>query len=182
MAGQRRRLAANAFHHVAVAAEGVDVVVEQLEAGPVEVRASQRSAMAMPTLLPMPWPSGPVVVSTPLVMAVFGMAGAAAVELAEALDVVQRHGQLAQRLVFGVDGLHAGQMQQRIEQHRGVAAGEHEAVAVGPDAARPGSKRRNSLPERIGHRAPGPWACPGWPVLAACTASMDSVRMVLMES
>ena len=74
----------------------------------------------MPTALAMPWPSGPVVVSMPGAMAVLGVAGGAAAELAEALQLVERH--------VGV----AGQMQQRIEQHRAVAGRQHEAVAVGP--------------------------------------------------
>ena len=49
----------------------------------------------MPTLLPMPWPKGPVVVSTPLVLPILRMARAAAVQLAEAADIVQRDGRLA---------------------------------------------------------------------------------------
>ena len=48
------------------------------------------------------------------------MAGRDRAELAEALDLLDRH-----RLV-------AEQMQQRVEQHRAVAGREHEAVAVGP--------------------------------------------------
>jgi hypothetical protein len=39
------------------------------------VAASQRSAIAMPTLLPIPWPSGPVVTSTPGVSPYFGCPG-----------------------------------------------------------------------------------------------------------
>ena len=42
-----------------------------------------RSAIAMPTALAMPWPSGPVVVSMPGSVAIFGMAGAGAADLAE---------------------------------------------------------------------------------------------------
>ena len=53
-------------------------------------------------------------------MAVFGMAGGLAAELAEVLQLIERH--------VGI----AGQMQQRIEQHRAVAGREDEAVAVGP--------------------------------------------------
>ena len=52
--------------------------------------------MAMPTLVATPWPSGPVVVSTPRGQAVFGMAGSLAVELAKFFDVVERERQLAQ--------------------------------------------------------------------------------------
>ena len=54
MAGQRRRLRADAFHHVAVAANRIDVVVEDLEAWLVVTAASHFRAIAMPTLLAMP--------------------------------------------------------------------------------------------------------------------------------
>ncbi len=56
----------------------------------------------------------------PGVMTVFRMAGGDRAELAEALDLVDRH-----RLV-------AGEIKQRVDQHRAVAGREHEAVAVGP--------------------------------------------------
>src|SRR4051794_5157511 len=65
--------------------------------------------------------------------AVFGMPGAAAVELAETLDRFQRHGWLAERLILLADRLHSGQVQKGVEQHRGVAGREHEAIAIGPD-------------------------------------------------
>ena len=51
---------------------------------------------------------------------VLGMARGQAAELAELLELIQRHAGIA------------GQIQQRIEQHRAVAGREHEAVAVGP--------------------------------------------------
>ena len=37
VAGERSGFAGNSFHHVAIAADGVDVVIEQLEPGLVEV-------------------------------------------------------------------------------------------------------------------------------------------------
>ena len=79
-----------------------------------------RSAIAMPTALARPWPSGPVVVSMPGVMKFSGWPGRHRAELAEFLDLVERH-----RLV-------AEQMQQRVDQHRAVAGRQHEAVAVRP--------------------------------------------------
>ena len=53
-------------------------------------------------------------------MAVFGVAGGLRAELAEILDLVDRH------------VLVAGEIEQRIEQHRAVAGRQDEAVAVGP--------------------------------------------------
>jgi hypothetical protein len=53
-------------------------------------------------------------------MAVFGVAGGVGTPLPEVLDLLHRH------------GLEAGQVQQGIDQHRPMAGGEHEAVAVGP--------------------------------------------------
>src|SRR6185312_9309025 len=84
-------------------------------------------------------------------VAVLRMAGADAVELAEALDVVEADGGDAERLAVPVDALYAGQVQHRIEQHAGVARREDEAVAVRPAgigrvvAPEPG-------PERVGDR------------------------------
>lgn len=57
-------------------------------------------------------------------MAVFRMAGRACSPLAEAA-------QLGDRLI-----LVAGEMQQAVEQHRGMAVGQYEAVAVGPVGCR----------------------------------------------
>ena len=89
MAGQRRGFLANAFHHVAVAAEGVNVVVENLEAGPVVVGrqpiGGNRHAHAVSDALTERAGRG-FDAGSP---AVFGMAGSLAVELAELLDVVE---------------------------------------------------------------------------------------------
>ena len=82
--------------------------------------ASRRSAIAMPTALPRPWPERAGGRLDAARMAALGMAGGAAAELAEALDLVDRH--------VGI----AGQVQQRVEQHRAVPGRQHEAVAVGP--------------------------------------------------
>ena len=53
-------------------------------------------------------------------VAVLGVARGLRAELAEVLDLVDRHVRVA------------GQVQQPVEQHRAVAGREHEAVAVGP--------------------------------------------------
>jgi len=53
-------------------------------------------------------------------MAVLGVAGGDRAQLAEALDLADGH-----RLV-------AEEMKERIEHHRAMAGGQHEAVAVGP--------------------------------------------------
>ncbi len=77
------------------------------------------SAIASPTALPMPWPSGPVVTSMPGRVAAFGVAGGLRAPLAELLEVLE--GEAV-----------PGQVQHRVQQHRRVTAGEHEPVAVGP--------------------------------------------------
>jgi hypothetical protein len=55
--------------------------------------ASQRSAMAMPTLLAHPWPRGPVVVSTPVVMRYSGWPGV--------LELICRNCLMSSRLMAG---------------------------------------------------------------------------------
>jgi hypothetical protein len=61
------------------------------------------------------------------------VAGTLAVELPEALDILQRHRQLAERFVLGVDRADSGQVEHRVEQHRRMAGRQHESVAIGPD-------------------------------------------------
>ena len=78
-AGERGRLAADALLQVAVGGERPDGVVEQATrpraASGSNRPRSRRAAMAMPTALPTPWPSGPVVVSTPGVWLTSGWPG-----------------------------------------------------------------------------------------------------------
>ena len=79
-----------------------------------------RSASAKPTLLASPWPSGPVVVSMP---AAWPYSGWPAV----------REPTWRKCLIWSsVDVRIAGEIEQRIEQHRAVAGRQDEAVAVGP--------------------------------------------------
>ena len=133
MAGQRRRLRADAFHQAAVAADRIDVVVEDVEARLVVAAGepflgdghadaggdalAQRAGRGLDARDPM----------------VFRMPRRLAVELAKVADVVERDRRLAQPLVIGVHRLRLRQMQHRPEQHRGMAVGEHEPIAVGPD-------------------------------------------------
>ena len=116
MPGERDRLVRNAFHQVAVGAEHIGVVVDDVAELRREVALGDRHAdrVAEPLaeragggldagrleILRMPW--------------------CVRAELAEVLDLIDRH-----RLV-------AEEIEHRIEQHRAVAGREHEAVAVRP--------------------------------------------------
>ena len=64
------------------------------------------------------------------------MTGTFAPELPKLLDVVERDSGLAEPLVFSIHRFHAAEMQHRVEQHRSVAVGQHEAIAIGPDRIR----------------------------------------------
>ena len=117
MAGERGRLVADPFHQVAIAGDDVSVVIDDLiaELGrqhPLGERHADRIADPLPERPGRGLDAGRV---PPL-----RMPGGAAAELPEALELVERH--------VGV----AGQVQQRIEQHRAVPGGQHEAVAVRP--------------------------------------------------
>ena len=130
--GQRGGLGADALHQAAVAAQRVDVVVEQLVAGPVERGGlpqpgdghadaggdpgAQRAGGALHA-------GGP---------AVLGVAGALGVQLPEPAQVLQRDGGLADDLVVGVDRLDPGQVQHRVQQRRGVPDRKHEPIPIGP--------------------------------------------------
>ena len=118
-AGQRAGFVRNAFHQAAVAEEHVGVVIDDVEAVAVELggehllgqRHAHRVGQALAERSGGRFHAGRVTV--------FGVPRCLAVQLAELLDVVDRQ-------------VVAGQVQQRVKQHRPVAVRQHEPVAVGP--------------------------------------------------
>ena len=95
----------------------------------------------MPTAVARPWPSGPAVVSTPRAWPYSGWPAVLEPSWRKRLISLDRHVRIA------------GQIEQRIEQHRAVAGRQHEAVAVGP--ARVGGIEFEELREQhrrdVGH-------------------------------
>ena len=180
MPGQRGRLAADALHQVAVAAKGVDVEIEQLEARPVvsggQPAGGDGHAHAVADALAQRPGGGFHAAGVP----VLGMAGAAAVQLAELADRLQRHGRLVGGPAVGVQLLHARQVQHGVEQHRGMAAGEDEAVAVGP-AGLGRVVAEHLVPQHVGRRGQGHRRA-GMSAVGRLTASIERVRIVLIAS
>jgi hypothetical protein len=118
-AGKRAGLVGDALHQAAVAEEGVGAMVDDLVAVTVVLRGEhllgQRHADGIADAL-AERPGGGLDAGG---VAVLGVTGGLRVPLAERLEVV--------------DGdVVAGQVQQRVDQHRAVAVGEHEAIAVRP--------------------------------------------------
>ena len=68
----------------------------------------------------------------PCAEVVFGVTGANAVELAEALDVIDGNRRLGGRLTVFVELLDSGQMDDAVKKHGSMAGGEHEPVAIPP--------------------------------------------------
>ena len=117
MARERDRLLADALHEVAVGGEHESAVVDDAVAEfRREMAFGHRHADRVGEALPER-PGGGLDAGH---VAMLGVAGRDRAELAEAPDLVDRH-----RLV-------AEEMKQRIEHHRAMAGGQHEAVAVGP--------------------------------------------------
>ncbi len=117
MAGEGDRLVADAFHQAAVAGDHIGAMVDQRGAEPCRQQAfGERHADGIAETLA----KRPGRRFDAFRMAIFGMTGGAAAELAEALQLVERH--------IGI----AGEMKQPVEQHRAVAGRQHEAIAVRP--------------------------------------------------
>src|SRR5487761_2768788 len=96
----------------------------------------------MPTLVAKPWPSGPVVASTPEVMRYSGWPG-------QRLPAWRKCSMSSGVTVHLGAAADAGEVDQRIEQHGGMAGGQHEAVAVHP--FRSGRVvAQITLPQRVG--------------------------------
>ena len=151
VAGERGRLARDAFHHAAVAGERVNVVAEQIVAGTVEggCHPLRRDRHPDARRHSLPQRTGRGLDSRS--PSVLRMAWTTAVELTEMLDVVERDRQPTQRFVLRIDRLDAGQMQHRIEQHRGMPRREDEAIAIGPDRI-VGIEIEVTLPQRVDDR------------------------------
>ena len=115
----------------------INVVVEHLEAGLIEVlrqpALGDRHADAHSAALTQ----GPGRRLDARGTMIFRVARTFAVQLPEALDVVESDCEFAGVAMLGIGLFDAGEMQHRIEQHRGVSVGQHEAVAVRPRSDRP---------------------------------------------
>jgi hypothetical protein len=96
--------------------------------------------------------------------AVLGMARASCCAAGEALQVVERQ-------------VEAGEVQQRVEQHRAVPGREHEAVAPAPGGSC--ADQRSQRVQSTAATSAMPIGMPGWPELAFCTASIARPRIVL---
>ncbi len=118
--GQRAGFMADALHQAAVAGEDVGVVIQQREAVTVEGRGQQAlgDGEADRHAEPLTQRTGGALDAVRVL--VLRVAGRLAVQLAEVLDLVQRH--------VGI----AAQVQDRVQQHRTMPVGENEAIAVEP--------------------------------------------------
>ena len=159
----------DALHQAAVAEEDVGVMIDDLVARPVELRApAVFSASAMPTALARPWPSGPVVVSTPGAMPCSGWPARLRAELAEVAAAPRSAG----RSRSGAAASRAASSRGRWTARSGRGR---------PSAGFAGLCCRKSLHSTSAMSAM-PIGMPGWPELARCTASMLSARMALASS
>ncbi len=151
MPGERRCLARYALHHIAIAADDINVVVEQRKARPIELprepAPGKRHADAVAAALPERTGRG----LDARREVIFGMAGTLAAKLAKPFDVVERNRGLARPLVVRVDGLDAGEMEHGVKQHRGMAVGQHKTIAIRPNRI-VGIEPQEVLPDRVDHR------------------------------
>ena len=117
MARQPDRLMADAFFQVAIGGDDIGLVIDQFAAeARLEMAFGHRHADGVAEALAQRAGGGLDAGG----VAIFGMAGGAAADAAEVLQLIQRH--------LGI----AGEMQQGIKHHRAMPGRKHEAVAVGP--------------------------------------------------
>ena len=161
VAGDRGGFVGDALHQAAVAGDRVDVEVEELEpavvAGALPLGGDRHPDRGGDALAERAGgrldPGGP---------AVLGVAGSARVELAEALDVLERDGGVADDLVVGIDRLarRPGGAASRAASRRG-----RRRARSGRGRARSGRPGRSAGSAARACRRPGPApsACPGGP-------------------
>ncbi len=149
MAGHGGGFGGDALHHVAVAAQDEDVMVEQLGVGLVVARRQPALGQRHPDRITAALPERTRRRLDARRHPVFRVARRLGGQLAKLFDVVQRDGRLTSLLAMRVDFLDARQMQDRIEQHRTMADRQHEPIAVRP-VRRGGVVAHELGPERIG--------------------------------
>ena len=154
MPGERCRFSGNAFHHVAVAADGIYVVIEQLVARFIEVRRlpalRNRHAHGVADALTQ-WPGGGFHSGGP---AIFGMSWTFAFELAKAPDVIEFDREFTQSFIIRVHRLHSREVQQGIKEHGGMAVRKDKTVAIGPNRIFR-IKAQQALPQSVSHGREG---------------------------
>ena len=151
MPGERCCFRTHALHHAAVAAHRINVVAEDLEAGPIvavgEPCFGDRHANAGGDALP----ERPSCCLHPRNQMVLGVSRSLAPEMAEVANIVERNRGLAEPLVVGVHGAGAGEVEHRPQQHRSMAVGEHEAITVGPNRILR-IEAHHAVPQRVDER------------------------------
>ncbi len=138
MAGERGRFLADAFHQVAVAADAVREVVDDCLIVPVVDGAQMRFGDRHPERIADSLAKRPGRRFDPRRALGFGVSRRLTAELTEVFDVVE--GQLV-----------AGEVEQRVEQHRAVTGGQYETVAIEPVRIF-GIEVQMARPQRVGHR------------------------------
>ena len=119
MAGDAGGFGGHAFHQVAVADDSIGKVIDDLESRPVVARGQigLGDGHADPVAKALTQRSRRRLHSRG--QTALGMAGGAALPLAEALDFLQRQ-------------IVAGEMEHTVKQHRAVARGKDKAISIGP--------------------------------------------------
>ncbi len=154
VAGHGSRLAGHALHQVAVAAQGVDIEVEEVGVRPIVARRQRalRHGHADTVSRSLAERSGGDL--HPGGVAIFRVARAAAAEFAESLDVLQADGGLLLDRPVLAEAPHASKMEQGVEQHARMPGRKDEAIAIGPR----GLVRvvdEKAIPECVAHRRHG---------------------------
>src|SRR5450759_5247866 len=135
---QRRGLGGDPLLQVAVGADGVHEMIDQVVARPVELSREAALGNRHPDAIRESLAERSGRRLDTLRMYMLRVAGSERAPLAERLQVLERQPV-------------AGQIEQRVEQHAGVAGGEQEAVSIRP-ARVAGGVAQELRPQRVGHR------------------------------
>src|SRR5262249_21658577 len=117
MPGERDGFLADAFHQIAIGSQHERRVIDDLSAenrGEMALRDGHADGIGESLA------EGAGCRFYAWLMAVLGMARRERADLAKALDLLDRHFLVAE------------EMQERVEQHRAMARGKHETIAIGP--------------------------------------------------
>src|SRR5258708_1814204 len=161
MPGQRRRLAPDSFHQVAITTNRVDVVVENFQSRTIKIRCHPLAADGHSYAVSHALTERPGRGLNTRSDVRFRMPRSPAPQLAEALNLFHRDSKFFQGVIVFVYLAHFCQMQHGVQQHRRVAIREYKSVAIQPGRIS-GIVAQKFLPKAISNRRQS-HRCPGMP-------------------
>ena len=151
MSRERSSFARHTLHQVSIAANRVDIEIENVESRTVEILRQPFTGNGHAHAIPCALAERPRRCFDSGGEVRLGMPRSPAVDLPESLDLLHGDGRIVCNSSLSVDRAHSRQVKRGVEKHRGVPGGQNETVTIWPGGIRR-IVAEEALPQRVDHR------------------------------